>query len=48
MARMRDKIIHYYFGLSDAVIIAAVRESVPAALPLLRSLLAEIDAEGAR
>lgn len=48
IAGLRDMIVHYYFGLKGPLIIAAVRESVPAALPPLRSLLAEIDAEGAQ
>jgi uncharacterized protein with HEPN domain len=42
---MRDKIIHYYFGIDAGLVLSAVRSSVPALLPQLRSLLDEMDAE---
>jgi uncharacterized protein with HEPN domain len=41
---MRDKIVHNYFGLNEDVVVLAVRASVPAILPLLRTMLAEMDA----
>jgi uncharacterized protein with HEPN domain len=45
IAGMRDWIVHNYFGIKGATILETVRSGVPAALPQLRSLLAEIDAE---
>lgn len=42
MCRLRDRIVHYYFGIDDEVLIATVRRSVPEDLPRLRSLLAEL------
>ena len=44
IAGMRDKIVHNYFGLNEDVVVLAVRTSVPAILPLLRTMLAEMDA----
>jgi len=38
MAGMRDKIVHYYFGLSDEMVLLAIRDSVPRVLPLLREI----------
>ena len=43
MAGMRDKIVHYYFGLDDRMILQAVRVEVPRDLPLMRTLLEQID-----
>jgi uncharacterized protein with HEPN domain len=45
IAGMRDMIVHYYFGLDEDIVRETVRSGVPAALPQLRSLLSEIDAE---
>ena len=45
IAGMRDKVVHYYFGLDEIVVADAVRRSVPHDLPALRSLLAELEAE---
>jgi len=47
MAGMRDKLVHYYQSIDDRVVIGASRTSVPAILPRLRELLAEMDAEQA-
>lgn len=44
IAGMRDKIVHNYFGLNEDVVVLAVHTSVPAILPLLRTMLAEMDA----
>ncbi|MDZ4168475.1 MAG: HepT-like ribonuclease domain-containing protein [Coriobacteriia bacterium] len=44
IAGMRDKLVHYYFGVDAGLVINAVRQSVPEALPQLRSLLVELDA----
>lgn len=45
IAGLRDKIVHYYFGLRDETIALTVLSSIPAVLPQLRSLVAELDAE---
>jgi uncharacterized protein with HEPN domain len=42
---MRDKIVHYYQGINDAMVLTTVRASVPALLPRLREMLARIDEE---
>jgi len=42
---MRDKLVHYYMGIDERVVIGASRTSVPAILPQLRELLAEMVAE---
>jgi uncharacterized protein with HEPN domain len=43
MCRLRDRIVHYYFGVDDAVIISTVRQSLPRDLPVLRALLERLD-----
>lgn len=48
IAGMRDLIVHYYFGLTDAAVVSTVRESVPAILPQLHGLLTEIDSDAGR
>ena len=42
---MRDKLVHYYHGLDDALLLGTVRASVPALLPQLGEMLAEMDAQ---
>jgi len=42
---LRDMIVHHYFGLDSDVLIDVVRQTVPRDLPVLRSLLAELEAE---
>jgi len=39
ICRLRDRIVHYYFGVDDAVIVSTVRRSLPRDLPVLRALL---------
>lgn len=43
IAGMRDVVAHYYFGVEDSMVVAAVRVDVPAVLPRLREMLARID-----
>ena len=43
VARLRDKLVHYYHGLDDDLLLDVVRRSIPAVLPKLRMLLDEID-----
>jgi uncharacterized protein with HEPN domain len=42
---MRDKIVHYYFGIDEEITLTTIRTSIPEVLPQLRSMLAEMDAE---
>lgn len=42
MCRLRDRIVHYYFGVDDQVILSTIRRSLPRDLPVLRSLLARL------
>jgi uncharacterized protein with HEPN domain len=39
ICRLRDRIVHHYFGVDDAVIISTIRTSLPRDLPVLRALL---------
>lgn len=39
ICRLRDRIVHYYFGLQDELIVLTVRASVPRDLPILRRIL---------
>jgi uncharacterized protein with HEPN domain len=43
VCRLRDRIVHYYFGVDDAVILSTVRRSLPRDLPRLRALLDELE-----
>lgn len=45
IAGMRDKIVHYYFGIDEEITLTTIRTSIPEVLPQLRSMLAEMDAE---
>jgi uncharacterized protein with HEPN domain len=42
---MRDKLVHYYHGVDEVLVLSAVRTSVSPILPLLRAMLSEMDAE---
>jgi uncharacterized protein with HEPN domain len=42
MARMRDKIIHGYFGIDADVIWKTVTKELPEILPLVKNLLEKI------
>lgn len=46
MTGMRDKLVHYYHGVDELVVVDAVRTSVPTILPVLRTMLVEMDATG--
>lgn len=43
ICRLRDRIVHYYFGVDDAVMISTVRRSLPRDLPVLRALLERLE-----
>jgi len=45
IAGLRDKIVHDYFGLEEALVVEVVRMEIPRDLPLLRAVLEEIEAE---
>ncbi|MDO8847401.1 MAG: DUF86 domain-containing protein [Coriobacteriia bacterium] len=42
IAGMRDKIVHYYQGIDDELVLGAIKTSIPAVLPQLRHMLAEL------
>ena len=43
IARLRDKLVHYYHGLDDDLLLDVVRRSLPMILPKLRALLVELE-----
>lgn len=45
MTGMRDRIVHYYQGIDDELVLGAIKISIPAVLPQLREMLAAIDQE---
>ena len=42
IARMRDKCIHFYFGVDYEIVWNAVKEHIPRLRPMLQSLLDEL------
>lgn len=45
VAAMRHVVVHDYFRLDADIVISTIRTSIPALLPQLRVMLAEMDAE---
>ena len=43
MAGMRDKVIHFYFGVDKEVIWVVVKERIPVLKPVISQLLREIE-----
>ena len=43
VARLRDKLVHYYHGLVDDLVLDVVRRNIPTVLPKLRMLLEELE-----
>lgn len=41
MAGMRDRVIHFYFGVDQEAVWLAVRERIPAIIPLIERVLRE-------
>jgi uncharacterized protein with HEPN domain len=41
MAGMRDKVIHFYFGVDQEAVWVAVKERIPALMPLIEQILRE-------
>jgi len=42
---MRDKLVHYYHGIDNALVLHALLVAVPGVLPQLRDMLAVMDRE---
>lgn len=45
---MRDKLVHYYHGVDDALVMHALEVAVPRVLPQLREMLVALDLEEER
>ncbi len=46
MVGMRDKLIHFYFGVDKEVVWVVVKDRIPAILPLIEKTLKEINVQG--
>ena len=44
IARLRDKLVHYYHGLDDGLLLDVIRRNIPDILPKLRALRNELEA----
>ena len=44
VARLRDKLVHYYHGLDDGLLLDIIRRNIPDILPKLRALRNELEA----
>jgi len=42
---MRDKLVHYYHGIDDVLVLHALDVAVPSVLPQLRRMLEDMDRE---
>jgi uncharacterized protein with HEPN domain len=45
MAGMRDKVIHFYFGVNREAIWIAVKDRIPAVKPLIEQVLRDFDSK---
>ncbi|MFU8773164.1 MAG: DUF86 domain-containing protein [Anaerolineales bacterium] len=45
MAGMRDKVIHFYFGVDLELVWISVKESIPSIRPLLEDILQELESD---
>lgn len=45
MAGMRDKVIHFYFGVNQESVWLAVKERIPEIKPLIRKALQDLQSE---
>jgi uncharacterized protein with HEPN domain len=43
MAGMRDKVIHFYFGVDREAVWLAVKERIPALKPVIRQILQDLE-----
>jgi uncharacterized protein with HEPN domain len=48
MARMRDKIAHFYFGIDYEIVWDVVKRKLPEIKPLIEEILKELEAKNAR
>ena len=46
MAGMRDKVIHFYFGVDKEIVWLVVTERFPALRPLMEQILRDLEAQG--
>lgn len=45
MAGMRDKVIHFYFGVDREAVWLAVKDRIPAIKPLVEQILRDLEAQ---
>lgn len=45
MAGMRDKLIHFYFGVKHELVWTAIKSRIPAIKPLIKKMLPELQNE---
>ncbi|MEW6586002.1 MAG: DUF86 domain-containing protein [Nitrospirota bacterium] len=43
MAGMRDKLVHFYFGVKHELVWAAIKNRIPAIKPLIKNLLNDLE-----
>lgn len=43
MAGMRDKVIHFYFGVNKEAVWIAVKERIPAVRPMVEKIMQELE-----
>jgi uncharacterized protein with HEPN domain len=43
MARMRDKIIHWYFGINYRIVWEVIQERLPEIKPVIQEMLKEME-----
>lgn len=43
MAGMRDKVIHFYFGVNKEAVWIAVKERIPAVRPMVEKIMRELE-----
>lgn len=46
MAGMRDKLIHFYFGIKYDLVWATIKDVIPEVKPLIRKILEGLELEG--
>jgi uncharacterized protein with HEPN domain len=46
MARLRDKIIHFYFGIKYEIVWKVIKEELPAIKPRIEKILKDLEYEG--
>jgi uncharacterized protein with HEPN domain len=45
IARMRDIVIHHYFGIDNAIVWDVIRHKVPELLPVITKMLADVQSQ---